>query len=81
MNQWNLPGKKSTADNADNTDEKECFSSVLSVLSAVKWFRWVWQDKVSLVIAALRQRQVELGVPEKDEAETSPRQVVRATLT
>ena len=34
-----------------------------------------------MVIAALSQRQAELGQPEKDEAETSPRLVVSKTLT
>jgi hypothetical protein len=46
-----------------------------------EWITWVWQGQVSQVIAALQQRQAELGVPEKDEAETSPPQVVRQTLT
>jgi hypothetical protein len=46
-----------------------------------QWIRWVWQGKVSLVIAALHERQAELGLPQKDEAETSPRQVVSKTLT
>ena len=46
-----------------------------------EWITWVWQGKVSQVIAALRQRQAELGLPAKDEAETSPRQVVSKTLT
>jgi hypothetical protein len=46
-----------------------------------EWITWVWQGKVSQVIAALQQRQVELGLPEKGEAETSPRQVVSKTLT
>src|SRR5262245_18467741 len=46
-----------------------------------EWIRWVWQGKVNLVIAALSQRQAELGLPEKDEAVTSPRQVVSKTLT
>jgi len=46
-----------------------------------EWIRWVWQGQVGLVIAALSQRQAELGLPEKDEAETSPRQVVSKTLT
>lgn len=46
-----------------------------------EWIAWVWQGQVSRVIAALRQRQAELGLPEKDEAETSPRQVVSKTLT
>jgi hypothetical protein len=46
-----------------------------------EWIRWVWQGEVGLVIAALHQRQAELGLPAKDEAETSPRQVVARTLT
>ena len=46
-----------------------------------EWITWVWQGEVSQVIAALQQRQAELGLPEKDEAETSPRQVVSKTLT
>ena len=46
-----------------------------------EWIRWVWQGKVGLVIAALHQRQAELGLPEEEEAETSPRQVVNKTLT
>ena len=46
-----------------------------------EWITWVWQGKVSQVIEALQQRQAELGLPEKDEAETSPRQVVSKTLT
>jgi len=46
-----------------------------------EWIGWVWQGQVSLVITALSQRQAELGLPEKEEAETSPRQVVSKTLT
>jgi len=46
-----------------------------------QWIAWVWQGKVSLVIAALQQRQAELGLPEEGEAETSPRQVVSKALT
>jgi hypothetical protein len=46
-----------------------------------QWIGWVWQGDVSLVIAALQQRQTELGLPEKGESETSPRQVVSKTLT
>lgn len=46
-----------------------------------EWIGWVWQGKVNLVIASLQQRQVELGLPEKDEAETSPKQVVSKALT
>jgi hypothetical protein len=46
-----------------------------------EWIGSIWQGKVSLVIAALSQRQAEVGLPQKDEAETSPRQVVSKTLT
>lgn len=46
-----------------------------------EWIGWVWQGKVAGVIAALRGRQAELGLPEAEEAETSPRQVVSKTLT
>lgn len=46
-----------------------------------EWITWVWQGNVSQVLEALRQRQAELGLPEKDEAETNPRQVVGKTLT
>jgi hypothetical protein len=46
-----------------------------------RWITWVWQGQVSQVLAALRERQVELGLPEEGEAETSPRQVVSKTLT
>jgi hypothetical protein len=46
-----------------------------------QWIEWVWQGKVTQVIAALEARQAELGLPEKDEPETSPRQVVARTLT
>jgi len=46
-----------------------------------QWIVWVWQGQVGLVIAALQARQVALGLPEEDEAETSPRQVVAKTLT
>jgi hypothetical protein len=46
-----------------------------------QWIGWVWQGQVGLVIAALHQRQAELGLPEQGEAETSPRQVVAKTLT
>ena len=46
-----------------------------------QWIGWVWQGQVSRVITALEGRQAELGVPEADEAETSPRQVVAQALT
>jgi hypothetical protein len=46
-----------------------------------QWIQWVWQGQVARVLAALRGRQAELGLPEEGEAETSPRQVVARTLT
>jgi hypothetical protein len=45
-----------------------------------QWIRWVWQGQVALVIAALETRQAEVGLPAKDESETSPRVVVDRTL-
>jgi hypothetical protein len=38
-----------------------------------QWAQWLWSGQVELVIAALRERQQELGRPEKNEAEESPR--------
>jgi hypothetical protein len=46
-----------------------------------QWITWAWQGQVPQVIAALHERQAELGLPGKDDAETSPRQVVARTLT
>jgi hypothetical protein len=44
------------------------------------WITWVWQGEVAQVIAALAQRQLELGTPDKDEPATSPRSVVAQAL-
>jgi hypothetical protein len=46
-----------------------------------EWIGWVWQGQVKRVIEAVQARQAELGLPEKDEPATSPRQVVARTLT
>jgi hypothetical protein len=46
-----------------------------------RWITWVWQGQVAKVIAALVERQAELGKPAKDESETSPRKVVDKALT
>jgi hypothetical protein len=46
-----------------------------------QWIGWVWQGQVTGVIAALEERQAELGRPEEGEPETSPRRVVARTLT
>jgi hypothetical protein len=45
-----------------------------------QWISWVWQGQVALVIAALRARQSELGLPGADEAPTSPAAVVSQAL-
>lgn len=45
------------------------------------WIGQVWAGQIEPVIAAVAQRQVELGPPEPDEAETSPRQRVADTLS
>ncbi len=47
----------------------------------VMWIRWVWDGEVGQVIAALRQRQEVLGLPEASDKETSPRKVVEKALT
>jgi hypothetical protein len=46
-----------------------------------QWISRVWQGRVAEVLTALHGRQAELGLPEKDEPETSPRQVVARALT
>lgn len=46
-----------------------------------QWIRWVWKGEVAQVIAALAQRQLELGTPLEGESDTSPRQVVAQALT
>ena len=44
-----------------------------------QWAQWVWSGEVQQVIEALRVRQQELGLPEKDEQE-SPRSKVADAL-
>lgn len=46
-----------------------------------QWIRWVWQGEVAKVIAALAQRQLELGAPQEEDGDTNPRQVVAQALT
>jgi hypothetical protein len=41
-----------------------------------QWAQWLWSGQVEQVIAALQERQRELGLPEKGEAEDSPRNKV-----
>lgn len=45
-----------------------------------QWITWIWQGEVTRVIAALAQRQMELGSPDPDESESSPRSVVAKAL-
>jgi len=45
-----------------------------------QWITWVWQGEVERVIAALAERQMELGILDKDESESSPRSVVAKAL-
>jgi hypothetical protein len=46
-----------------------------------QWIRWVWSGEVAQVIAALAQRQLELGTPQENDGETSQRQIVAQALT
>lgn len=46
-----------------------------------QWIGWVWSGQIELVIAALLARQAEVGLPEEDEAETSPRRRVADALS
>ena len=45
-----------------------------------QWIGWVWSGATAEVIAALAQRQLELGAPAAEEGEGSPRQVVARAL-
>lgn len=47
----------------------------------VQWIGWVWRGEVAQVIAALAQRQLELGPAQEGDGETSPRQIVAQALT
>jgi hypothetical protein len=46
-----------------------------------QWIRWVWSGEVAQVIAALAQRQLELGQPLPGESETNAQQLVAQALT
>jgi hypothetical protein len=45
-----------------------------------QWAQWIWSGQVDRVIAALELRQQEVGLPEKSDAKTSPRQQVAGAL-
>jgi hypothetical protein len=47
----------------------------------VQWIGWVWSGQVGRVIAALEERQQELGTPLEQDGDTSPRRVVAEALT
>jgi hypothetical protein len=47
----------------------------------VTWIRWVWQGQVGHVLAALAERQVELGLPEDTDGDSHPRKVVDRART
>jgi hypothetical protein len=46
-----------------------------------QWIRWVWKGEVAQVIAALAQRQLELGAPQEEDSDTNLRQIVAQALT
>ncbi len=46
-----------------------------------QWIGWVWQGEVAKVIAALAQRQLELGAAQEEDGDGSPRQIVAQALT
>jgi hypothetical protein len=45
-----------------------------------RWVTWVWHGEVEQVIAALEQRQAELGLPLESDGETHPRRIVSTAL-
>lgn len=47
----------------------------------VTWITWIWQGEVAKVIAAVAQRQQELGLPADADADTSPRRMVADAWT
>jgi hypothetical protein len=49
-------------------------------LAYLQWAQWVWSGQVEKVLAALEVRLHELGPPEDNEAEESPRQKVADAL-
>jgi len=45
-----------------------------------RWIQLVWEGRVAVVIAELRQRQEALGLPPKDASATDPRKIIAVTL-
>jgi hypothetical protein len=47
----------------------------------VRWITWVWQGQVEKVLAELEVRQIEVGMPNKDDPASSPSQIVNRART
>ncbi len=45
-----------------------------------QWAQWLWEGSMQELIAAVRARSEELGPPEEEDTETSPRKMVARTL-
>jgi hypothetical protein len=45
------------------------------------WITWIWRGEVGRVISALEARQDELGLAEKNGADSSPQKIVASTVT
>ena len=45
-----------------------------------QWAQWLWAGQTTELIAAVASRSAEIGPPDKDESETSPRKLVAKTL-
>lgn len=56
-------------------------SFALGWAAYTEWIQALWAGQVEQVLAALTQRQVDLGAPTAEEAETSPRSRVAEALT
>ena len=45
-----------------------------------RWAQWLWEGNTDELIAAVAAHGKELGAPEEDEPESSPRQILASTL-
>jgi len=45
-----------------------------------RWAQWLWEGATEALIAAVAARAAELGSPEQNDSETSPRRIIAATL-
>lgn len=46
----------------------------------LRWAQWLWEGNTAALIAAITARQMDLGLPQESDSETSPRQIVATTL-